>query len=139
MNYYNPGHNASAASPDNFKFNLLGTSYPEISCSWKEESGKIAIDFNTALFNDIGSDENNYFNEKRCFLHLAGAGDAGYLNLYNARSFDNIAATLYIKNVSTDKPLFIVAVEKKTTEQKHYLKLEDNTQFLTLEDGDLIY
>lgn len=140
-NYSNPGYKMRQdikASDDNFKFNLL-VDLPSISCSWKESGDEIELDFNTALFNDIG-ENNNFFNEKRCFLHLDKAGDAGYLNIYDDKNeFASELATLYIKNVSTDKPMFLVANVSIYKKEAAYLMNErNNIGFILLENGELI-
>ena len=96
-----------------------------ISVAWfryeVDNNSYIKLDFNTKYYNrQINSNFPNYFNYQNSFLNLDYPGAAGYLKVYNdnilnindieefanSDNFDNI---YYIKNISDNKPKFLIS------------------------------
>lgn len=98
-----------------------------ISCSWKKSNDKIQLDFNSLYYTHISSPK-NVFNRQHKFLSLKKAGEAGYLQEYNED--DQLVATYYIKNISDDKPKFLLSASfESQIEPSNYSTIvtEDDT------------
>ena len=102
VNAYNPIEDGSM--DDNMEIVLYEDH--SISCSWKKSNDKIQLDFNSLYYTHIASPK-NVFNRQHKFLSLKKAGEAGYLQEYNKD--DQLVATYYIKNISDDKPKFLLS------------------------------
>ena len=102
VNAYNPVEDGSM--DDNMEI-VLHEDH-SISCSWKKSNDKIQLDFNSLYYTHISS-LTNVFNRQHKFLSLKKAGEAGYLQEYNED--DQLVATYYIKNISDDKPKFLLS------------------------------
>lgn len=95
---------ADGSMDDNMKINVFEDHI--ISCSWKKIDDRIQIDFNSLYYTQVSSFE-NVFNRQHKFLSLKKAGEAGYLQEYDQD--DQLTATYYIKNISDDKPKFLLS------------------------------
>lgn len=123
VNAYNPVENGSM--DDNMEIVLYDDH--SISCSWKKSNDKIQLDFNSLYYTHISSPK-NVFNRQHKFLSLKKAGEAGYLQEYNED--DQLVATYYIKNISDDKPKFLLSASfESQIEPSNYSTIvtEDDT------------
>ena len=123
VNAYNPIEDGSM--DDNMEIVLYEDH--SISCSWKKSNDKIQLDFNSLYYTHIASSK-NVFNRQHKFLSLKKAGEAGYLQEYNKD--DQLVATYYIKNISDDKPKFLLSASfESQIDPSNYSTIvtEDNT------------
>ena len=131
VNAYNPVEDGSM--DDNMEIVLYEDH--SISCSWKKSNDKIQLDFNSLYYTHISSPK-NVFNRQHKFLSLKKAGEAGYLQEYNED--DQLVATYYIKNISDDKPKFLLSASfESQIEPSNYSTIV--TEDDTVVDGEKYY
>ena len=86
--------------------------YHHLSVSWYYANDSLGIDINSYYYTVL--DENNVFNRKHKFLSLPRSGDGGVLQEWkdaeNEGEEDKLLATYFIKNISDDKPRFLLSV-----------------------------
>lgn len=127
VNFENPWGQSTSQSPVSHGNCMLqfneAPEFPPLSIQWAryattdtDKCGKIQIDFNP-MYNAESGEKNalsvNKFNNKKLFLNLNRAGEAGYIDIYSnpmAGDFHKLA-TYYIKNLSDDKPKFLLSAD----------------------------
>lgn len=121
--------------------NTNNANYNEISVQWSINEDKIQLDFNSYYAKKLSTitSVDNTRNNKHLFLNLAEPGAAGYLNIYsNLNNEDEVHEQVqryYIKNISDNKPKFILSAEISQNENS-FKTYEKNKNYNMLSDDN---